>query len=77
MVEIPSHLLLELGDDQFRRGLSGQRSLRSPWVGTGSPRDLVEAARNYFELRLRHLQAIMDVNMAVTQLKMASGSLTR
>jgi outer membrane protein TolC len=46
-------------------------------VGTGNARDLVEAARNYFELRLRHLQAIMDVNMAVTQLKMASGALTR
>jgi outer membrane protein TolC len=46
-------------------------------VGTGNARDLVEAARNYFELRLRHLQAIMDVNMSVTQLKMASGALTR
>jgi outer membrane protein TolC len=46
-------------------------------VGTGNARDLVEAARNYFELRLRHLQAIMDVNMAVTQLKMATGGLTR
>jgi outer membrane protein TolC len=46
-------------------------------VGTGNARDLVEAARNYFELRLRHLQSIMDVNMAVTQLKMATGALTR
>jgi hypothetical protein len=46
-------------------------------VGTGNARDLVEAARNYFELRLRHLQSIMDVNVAVTQLKMASGGLVR
>jgi outer membrane protein TolC len=46
-------------------------------VGTGNARDLVEAARNYFELRLRHLQSIMDVNMATTQLKMATGTLTR
>jgi outer membrane protein TolC len=46
-------------------------------VGTGNARDLVEAARNYFELRLRHLQSIMDVNMAVAQLKMATGGLTR
>jgi outer membrane protein TolC len=46
-------------------------------VGTGSARDLVEAARNYFELRLRHLQAIMDVNMSVVQLELATGTLAR
>ena len=46
-------------------------------VGTGNARDLVEAARNYFELRLRHLQAIMDVNLAVAQLKLATGGLSR
>ncbi len=44
-------------------------------VGTGNARDLVEAARNYFELRLRHLQSMMDANMAQAQLKLATGQL--
>jgi outer membrane protein TolC len=44
-------------------------------VGTGNARDLVEAARNYFELRLRHLQSMMDANLAQTQLKLATGQL--
>jgi len=44
-------------------------------VGVAESRDLVDAARNFFELRLRHLQSIMDVNMAIAGLKQAAGVL--
>ena len=44
-------------------------------VGVADSRDLVDAARNYFELRMRHLQSIMDVNMATATLKQAAGVL--
>ncbi|HZS38721.1 MAG TPA: TolC family protein, partial [Polyangia bacterium] len=43
---------------------------------SGTPqdtRDLSEAARNYFELRIRHLQSIMDVNVALAALHRATG----
>ncbi len=46
-------------------------------VGVAESRDLVDAARNYFELRMRHLQSIMDVNMAVATLKQAAGVLVQ
>jgi outer membrane protein TolC len=46
-------------------------------VGVAESRDLVEAARNYVELRMRHLQSIMDVNMAMTTLKQAAGVLVQ
>jgi outer membrane protein TolC len=36
-------------------------------------RDLAEAARNYFEMRIRHLQSIMDVNVARAQLRRSTG----
>ncbi len=36
-------------------------------------RELAESARVYFENRLRHLQAIMDVNIAVAALRRATG----
>ena len=38
-----------------------------------SRRDIADAARNYFELRLRHLQSIMDVNVNAAALKRAAG----
>jgi outer membrane protein, multidrug efflux system len=41
--------------------------------GAQSTRDSAEAARNYFELRIRHLQAIMDVNLALAQLHRVTG----
>ena len=44
-------------------------------VGVAESRDLVDAARNYFELRMRHLQSIMDVNMATATLKQTAGVL--
>ena len=46
-------------------------------VGVAESRDLVDAARNYFELRMRHLQSIMDTNMAIASLKQASGVLAQ
>jgi outer membrane protein TolC len=46
-------------------------------VGVAESRDLVDAARNYFELRVRHLQSIMDVNMAAGQLKFSAGVLVK
>jgi outer membrane protein TolC len=42
-------------------------------LGTAEARDLVDAARSYFELRLKHLQSIMDMNIAVAALRRASG----
>ncbi len=42
-------------------------------LGIGDSRDLADAARNYFELRLRHLQSIIDFNIAVAELRRASG----
>jgi outer membrane protein len=42
-------------------------------LGTAEPRDLVDAARQYFELRLRYFQAINDVNYATARLRRASG----
>jgi outer membrane protein TolC len=46
-------------------------------VGVAESRDLVDAARNYFELRMRHLQSIMDTNMAIASLKRATGVLAQ
>ncbi len=46
-------------------------------VGVAESRDLVDAARNYFELRMRHLQSIMDTNMATATLKQAAGVLVQ
>jgi outer membrane protein TolC len=42
-------------------------------VGTVESKDLVDAARSYFELRLQHLSAIMDLNVALAGLKRAAG----
>ncbi len=42
-------------------------------AGVAESRDLVDAARNYFELRLKHLQAIMDVNVTHAALERAAG----
>jgi outer membrane protein TolC len=39
----------------------------------GIGRDIADAARNYFELRLRHLQSIMDVNVSTAALRRAAG----
>lgn len=46
-------------------------------LGVAEARDLVDAARGYFELRLRHLQSIMDVNLAIAGLKQAAGTLVQ
>ena len=46
-------------------------------VGVAESRDLVDAARNFFELRMRHLQSIMDVNMATATLKQTAGVLVQ
>ncbi len=46
-------------------------------VGVAESRDLVDAARNFFELRMRHLQSIMEVNMATATLKQAAGVLVQ
>jgi outer membrane protein TolC len=46
-------------------------------VGVAESRDLVDAARSFFELRMRHLQSIMDVNMALASLKQAAGVLVK
>lgn len=46
-------------------------------VGVAESRDLVDAARSYFELRMRHLQSIMDVNMAEASLKQTAGLLVK
>ena len=42
-------------------------------LGVGQSRDLVEAARSYFEMRMRHLQAIMDTNVALVYLRRMTG----
>lgn len=42
-------------------------------LGTEEPRNLIEAARAYFEQRLRYYQAIFDVNVATAQLRRATG----
>ena len=42
-------------------------------LGIGDSRDLADAARNYFELRLRHLQSMIDFNIAVAALQRAAG----
>ena len=36
-----------------------------------------EAARSFFEYRMRHLQSIMDVNMAMATLKQTAGVLVQ
>jgi outer membrane protein TolC len=46
-------------------------------VGVAESRDLVDAARSYFELRMQHLKSIMDVNMATATLKQTAGVLVR
>lgn len=43
-------------------------------LGTAAPRDLVDAARSYYELRLRYFQSIFDVNLAAAVLRRASGA---
>jgi outer membrane protein TolC len=42
-------------------------------VGTVESKDLVDAARSYFEMRLQHLSAIMDLNVALAALQRAAG----
>jgi outer membrane protein len=42
-------------------------------VGVADSKDLVDAARSYFELRLKHLEAIMDLNVSLAALKRAAG----
>ena len=42
-------------------------------LGTAQPRDLVDSARSYFELRISYFQAIMDVNLATAALRRAAG----
>jgi outer membrane protein TolC len=42
-------------------------------VGTVESKDLVDAARSYFEMRLQHLSAIMDLNVSLAALKRAAG----
>jgi outer membrane protein TolC len=44
-------------------------------TGVADARDLAESARNYFELRLRHLQALMDQNVTLCTLKNTAGLL--
>ena len=46
-------------------------------VGVAESRDLVDAARSYFELRMQHLKSIMDLNMATTTLKQTAGVLVQ
>jgi outer membrane protein TolC len=46
-------------------------------VGVAESRDLVDAARSFFEYRMRHLQSIMDVNMAMATLKQTAGVLVQ
>jgi outer membrane protein TolC len=46
-------------------------------VGVAESRDLVDAARSFFELRMRHLQSIMDANLATASLKQAAGVLVQ
>ncbi len=40
---------------------------------TADSREMIEAARNYFEFRLRHLSAIFDANLALANLRRAAG----
>jgi outer membrane protein TolC len=42
-------------------------------MGVGESRDLVDAARAYMEMRLRNLQAILDVHTTMVQLQRAAG----
>ncbi len=42
-------------------------------LGTAEARDMVDAARTYFELRLKHLQSIMDSNIAAVALRRTAG----
>lgn len=44
-------------------------------LGIGESRDLVDAARGYLEMRLRNLQAILDVHTTLAALQRASGEL--
>jgi outer membrane protein TolC len=44
-------------------------------TGVAEPRDLSESARNYVELRLRHLQALMDQNINLAALRNSAGIL--
>ena len=46
-------------------------------VGVAESRDLVDAARSYFELRMQHLKSIMDLNMAMATLKQTAGVLVQ
>jgi outer membrane protein TolC len=50
-------------DDNLQRGLSV----------SSDTRELSDAARNYFDFRLRHLAAIHDVNVALANLERAAG----
>jgi outer membrane protein TolC len=40
---------------------------------TTDSREMIEAARNYFEFRLRHVAAIFDANLALATLRRAAG----
>lgn len=44
-------------------------------TGVADARDIAESARNYVELRLRHLQALMDQNVTLCTLKNTAGLL--
>lgn len=43
-------------------------------VGTLEPRDLIDALKGYFDARARHLQALMEFNIAGAQLERATGT---
>jgi outer membrane protein len=51
-------------DDNLQRGLSV----------SSDTRELSDAARNYFDFRLRHLGAVLDANLTLAALGRASGS---
>jgi outer membrane protein TolC len=42
-------------------------------LGLAESRDLADAARNYFDYRLKHLQSLMDINITLAVLKRAAG----
>jgi len=43
-------------------------------LGTGAPRDLIDALRAYFTHRFSHLQAIFDLNVAMAELERTVGA---
>lgn len=42
-------------------------------LGVAQARDAVDAATSYFQMRLKHFQSIMDVNVALAALKRSAG----